>query len=108
MADGVTYTVRKSGKLHTEGQYGYVSGGGHSPSCSADVKPNPVSTGIYGHSKVPVDEAALLLAVYQQATISIGVDASGFQCMSLLAFPLPHLIIVHAINPHVYTALFCH
>ena len=79
MVDGVTYTARKGGKLHTEAEYGYVSGGGSSPPCMAGIKPNPVSTGIYGHGEVPKNEGALLLAVYQQATISIGVDASNFQ-----------------------------
>ena len=81
MVDGVTYTARKSGKLHTEGEDWYVSGAGVSPPCLAGIKPNPA--GIYGHSRIPVNEGALLLAVYQQATISIGVDASNFQGLSI-------------------------
>jgi len=78
MHDGVMEIVKHhSSNMDTEAVYPYTSGGGKSSGvCRAKAK-GAVPTGITGYANVTAgDEDALKAAVFEHATISIGIDAS--------------------------------
>lgn len=63
--------------MNTESQYPYTSGRtGKLSKCAA--VPGAVTTGITGYTNVTSgDESALVAAVYERATVSVGIDASS-------------------------------
>ena len=78
MHDGYLEIVNnQGGKINTESQYPYTSGGGTSAG-QCHAKPgNAVPTGITGYANVTHgDETALKAAAAQKGIISIGIDAS--------------------------------
>merc|ERR1719287_13533 len=65
---------QQGGKLETEKEYPYTSGGGKSPGvCHAK---GGVQTGIAGYTQIAANEDALKVAAYSKPILSIGIDAS--------------------------------
>jgi cathepsin L len=75
MHDGVLEIAKQQGgKLETEKEYPYTSGGGTSRGvCHAK---GGVQTSISGYTQVTANEDALKVAAYSKPIISIGIDAS--------------------------------
>jgi cathepsin L len=74
--DGILNIVANGGKINTDKQYPYTSGGsGKLTPCN--VAADPVATGITGYRNVTSgDEDALADAIYANSVISVGIDAS--------------------------------
>jgi hypothetical protein len=89
--DGVVEIVKNhGGKINTEQQYPYTSGGGKSGGVCNAKDSVAIDTGLTGYANVSGsgsiappygNETALAYAVWQKGVISIGIDASstGFQ-----------------------------
>jgi len=93
MHDGIMEIVnQQKGKINTEEQYPYTSGGGTSKgTCNAKASV-AVATGITGYANVTQgDETALMQATAAYPTISIGIDASqsSFQFYSTGVYDEP-------------------
>jgi len=78
MHDGIMEIVKQQkGKISTEAQYPYTSGGGTSKGVCHAKPADAVMTGIKGYANVTYgDEDALKQAAHQHAIISIAIDAS--------------------------------
>lgn len=78
MHDGIMEIVKdQGGKISTETEYPYSSGGGKATGVCHAVADGAVATGITGYANVTAgDETALMQASYEKTIISIGIDAS--------------------------------
>jgi len=94
MHDGMMEIVTdQNGKINTEAQYPYTSGGGTSAGVCHAKPAHAVASGITGYANVTVgNETALKLAAHQHLIISVAIDASqqSFQFYEQGVYDEPH------------------
>jgi hypothetical protein len=74
---GRAQVTDQNGKINTEAQYPYTSGGGTSAGVCHAKPAHAVASGITGYANVTVgNETALKLAAHQHLIISVAIDAS--------------------------------